>query len=175
MKFLNNLLKEARTGKGLLVREVAHGLGIDQALVSKFEKGSRKPTRKQITAMAVIYGIKEKELLVPWLSEKILYQLQDEEYANEVLQVAEDMMVYETKKKKPVHTVSLQKELKESDVLKKQLTKFRHLDSYRIAQALELEYTFESNRIEGNTLTLKETDLVVNEGLTISGKSIFQF
>ena len=45
-------------------------------------------------------------------------------------------------------------------------------DSFRIAQALELEYTFESNRIEGNTLTLRETDLVINEGLTISGKSM---
>ena len=172
MKFLKDILKEARTGKGLLVREVAHGLGIDQALVSKFEKGSRKPTRKQVAAMAVIYGVEEKELLVPWLGEKIVYELQDEEYGAEALQLAEDMAVYETKNKKPVHTASLQKELKESDVLKKQLTKFRHLDSYRIAQALELEYTFESNRIEGNTLTLKETDLVVNEGLTISGKSM---
>jgi hypothetical protein len=38
------------------------------------------------------------------------------------------------------------------------------------SQALELEYTFESNRIEGNTMTLRETDLVINEGLTISGK-----
>jgi Fic family protein len=35
-----------------------------------------------------------------------------------------------------------------------------------------LEYTFESNRIEGNTLTLQETDLVINEGLTIAGKSM---
>jgi Fic family protein len=48
----------------------------------------------------------------------------------------------------------------------------RMLDSYRIAQALELEYTFESNRIEGNTFTHKETDLVINEGITISGKSM---
>ena len=35
-----------------------------------------------------------------------------------------------------------------------------------------MEYTFESNRIEGNTLTLKETDLVINKGITISGKSM---
>jgi Fic family protein len=62
--------------------------------------------------------------------------------------------------------------LNEIDVLKLKLDKFRQFDSYRIAQALELEYTFESNRIEGNTLTLRETDLVINEGLTISGKSM---
>lgn len=35
-----------------------------------------------------------------------------------------------------------------------------------------LNYTFESNLIEGNTLTLQETHLVVNKGLTISGKSM---
>jgi Fic family protein len=62
--------------------------------------------------------------------------------------------------------------LNEIDVLKSKLDKFRQFDSYRIVQALELEYTFESNRIEGNTLTLRETDLVINEGLTISGKSM---
>jgi Fic family protein len=62
--------------------------------------------------------------------------------------------------------------LKEIDTLKAKLDNFRQFDSYSIAQALELEYTFESNRIEGNTLTLRETDLVINEGLTISGKSM---
>jgi hypothetical protein len=59
--------------------------------------------------------------------------------------------------------------LDEIDTLKTQLDGFRQFDSYRITQALELEYTFESNRIEG-TMTLRETDLVINEGLTISGK-----
>lgn len=34
------------------------------------------------------------------------------------------------------------------------------------------EYTYESNKIEGNTLSLQETALVVKEGLTIGGKSL---
>jgi Fic family protein len=42
----------------------------------------------------------------------------------------------------------------------------------KIQDALDIEYTYESNRIEGNTLTLQETALVVNEGVTISGKSM---
>lgn len=42
----------------------------------------------------------------------------------------------------------------------------------KIKAAFEMEYTFESNRIEGNTLTLQETALVVSEGVTISGKSM---
>ena len=41
-----------------------------------------------------------------------------------------------------------------------------------VQDALDIEYTYESNRIEGNTLTLQETALVVNEGVTISGKSM---
>jgi Fic family protein len=58
------------------------------------------------------------------------------------------------------------------DSLKAELDNYRNLDNYRIQQAFELEYTYESNRIEGNTLTLKETDLVINEGMTISGKPL---
>src|SRR5882757_9316463 len=164
MKYLNQILKEGRITKGLLSREVATILDIDQALISKFENGSRKPTRKQIIQFSEIYDISEKELLVPWLTEKIVYELQEEEYGAEALTLAEDIVLYHTKTQK--------EDIQQIDILKKQLNKFRHLDSYRIAQALELEYTFESNRIEGNTLTLKETDLIINEGLTIGGKSM---
>lgn len=172
MKFLKDILKEARTGKALLTREVANFLGIDQALISKFENGNRKPTREQLAKLAEVFAIDEKEFIIPWLSERIAYQLQDEEFGNEALQLAEDMIQYDSKKKTAAVKLIANVELKEIDALKKQLNKLRHLDSYRITQALELEYTFESNRIEGNTLTLKETDLVVNEGLTISGKSM---
>jgi Fic family protein len=35
-----------------------------------------------------------------------------------------------------------------------------------------MEYTLESNRIEGNTLTLQETALIVSEGVIIGGKSM---
>jgi Fic family protein len=172
MDDLKYLLKKKRNDKKLLVREVAYKLDIDQALVSKFEKGSRKPTRTQITELANIYGVEEKVFLVPWLGEKIIYQLQDEEFAKEALQLAEDSIQYFTDSKVNQNHKDFKSELAEIDILKKKLNRFRHLDSYRIAQALELEYTFESNRIEGNTLSLKETDLVINEGLTISGKSM---
>ena len=40
---MKTLLKNAREEKGLKTREVAQLLGIDQALISKFESGSRKP------------------------------------------------------------------------------------------------------------------------------------
>ena len=65
--------------------------------------------------------------------------------------------------------------LSEIDALKAELETLRPLPSEalrKIQEALEIEYTYESNRIEGNTLTLQETALVVNEGVTISGKSM---
>jgi len=46
------------------------------------------------------------------------------------------------------------------------------LDNKTIKDALRVEFLYESNRIEGNTLTLRETHLVINEGITISGKSL---
>ena len=65
--------------------------------------------------------------------------------------------------------------LKEVAVLKEQLSALRPSPEEalkKIQDALDIEYTYESNRIEGNTLTLQETALVVNEGVTISGKSM---
>ena len=66
----------------------------------------------------------------------------------------------------------IEKLLKEIEQLKKQLNDLRHLQSYKIAQALDIEYTYESNKIEGNTLTLQETQLVIEKGLTIGGKPL---
>lgn len=65
--------------------------------------------------------------------------------------------------------------LQECDRLKARLSEMRPLPAAalkKIEDALSIEYTYESNRIEGNTLTLQETELVVNEGVTISGKSM---
>ena len=44
------------------------------------------------------------------------------------------------------------------------------LNSYR--KAFELEYTHNSTAIEGNTLTLLETKVVLEEGLSIGGKHL---
>jgi Fic family protein/DNA-binding XRE family transcriptional regulator len=169
---MKTLLKNAREQKGLKTREVAQLLGIDQALISKFENGSRKPTKDQVVKLASLLGIDFETLMVAWLKEKILYEIGQDEFAlkaiNMVREEIENSYVA-IKKTLPENLISI---IVEIDALKDKLDKFRQFDSYRIAQALELEYTFESNRIEGNTLTLRETDLVINEGLTISGKSM---
>jgi Fic family protein/DNA-binding XRE family transcriptional regulator len=164
-------IKDARIKKGLKIREVAQKLKLDSSLISKFESGTRKPTREQIIKLADILEIDAHDLLIDWLSNQIVEQVGYGSFALEVLSVAEDKVKY-YKKNELIPKNNLTQILEEIDVIKSKLVKHRNLDSYRIAQALELEYIFESNRIEGNTLTLKETDLVINEGITISGKSM---
>lgn len=42
----------------------------------------------------------------------------------------------------------------------------------KLKEQFQIEMTYNSNAIEGNSLTLKETYLVINEGLTIKGKPL---
>lgn len=42
----------------------------------------------------------------------------------------------------------------------------------KIKEALTIEWTYNSNSIEGNTLNLRETQMVLQEGITIKGKSL---
>jgi Fic family protein len=58
---------------------------------------------------------------------------------------------------------------------KKRLDKTRPLPPTlvtRLKEQMTIEYAYNSNAIEGNTLTLQETKLVIEEGITINGKSI---
>ena len=65
--------------------------------------------------------------------------------------------------------------LDQIDDLKKSLDSFRPLQGEHIEklnQYFDEVYTHDSTSIEGNTLTLQETALVLNKGVTIGGKSL---
>lgn len=166
------LLKNAREQKNLKTRELSQLMQIDQALISKFENGTRKPTKEQILKLAQILEIDQDTLMIAWLKEKILYEIGSDDLTMRAMDLVREEIENSYAIQKRTISKNLQTILDEIDALKTKLNTFREFDSYRITQALELEYIFESNRIEGNTLTLRETDLVINEGLTVSGKSM---
>ena len=91
---MKTLLKNGREAKALKTRELAQLMGIDQALVSKFETGSRKPTKEQIVKLSSILGIDYETLMIAWLKEKILYEIGDEHFALKALKEAEDELKY---------------------------------------------------------------------------------
>ncbi|MDP4797430.1 MAG: Fic family protein [Crocinitomicaceae bacterium] len=166
------LLKTQRKKIGLKSRELAQLIGVDQALISKFENGERIPTEEQVKRLEHALNIQNSQLTILWLKEKILNEINQNPYASSALQLVQEEIESYSKQSKIELAEDIHNLLNEINVLKAKLDNIRQMDSYRITEALELEYTFESNRIEGNTLTLQETDLVVNEGLTISGKSM---
>ena len=68
MQTLGQLIKSKREAKGLLLRQVAAFLDIDQAILSKIEKGNRKPNRENIGKLAEILEVDREQLMVQFLS-----------------------------------------------------------------------------------------------------------
>lgn len=169
---MKTLLKDARELKNLKTREVAQLLGIDQALISKFESGTRKPTKEQVLKLAVLLEIDLETIMVLWLKEKIISEIGQEEFALKAIRAAEEeiKLNYSSSFKKVA--TPLQKLLDEIDIFKAKLNTFPLFENSEGKQAAEVEYSYDSNWMEGNTLSLAETSLVINEGQTISGKSM---
>ncbi|MFT5645981.1 MAG: transcriptional regulator with XRE-family HTH domain [Aureispira sp.] len=94
MKLFRNIIKEKREEKKLYLREVAALMKLDQAILSKFERGERKPSKKQVIKFAEVYDLNEEELLVSWHSDNIVNALLEEKNAIKILQVAEQKVKY---------------------------------------------------------------------------------
>ncbi|WP_310380130.1 helix-turn-helix transcriptional regulator [Flavobacterium sp.] len=94
METFGDIIKNERESKGLLLRQVASALEIDQAIVSKFERGERKPTKEQVEKFAEYYNLDKNNLVTSWLSDKIANTIFYEENIGEVLKVAEEKAIY---------------------------------------------------------------------------------
>jgi len=94
MDSLGNTIRKLREDKQLPLQTVAAFLDIDQAILSKIERGQRKPARAQVVKLAGYFKVKENDLLVAWLSDKLVYELKDEEVALEALHLAEEKVTY---------------------------------------------------------------------------------
>jgi HTH-type transcriptional regulator, competence development regulator len=88
------LIREKREMKGFLLREVSTQIGIDTAILSKIERGERKATKEQIIKLSDILEIDKSFILTLYLSEKILYEIQNEDFGMEALKVAEQTIKY---------------------------------------------------------------------------------
>lgn len=98
MESLGDIIRQKREEKGLPLRIVAGFLDTDQAILSKIERGQRKASRAQVLKLAEYFKVEQEKLLVAWLSDKIVYELADEEFADKALKVAEEKIEYLKKK-----------------------------------------------------------------------------
>ena len=86
---IGEILRKQREEKGLLLRQVAALLDVDTAILSKIERGERKAKKEQIVQLAKILELNQEDLIIQFLSERILYEIQDEELGEKALKVAE--------------------------------------------------------------------------------------
>lgn len=96
-KTTGEILRKARERKGLLLRHVCAELDVDTAILSKVERNERRATREQILKLAEILNLDKEELLIQYLSDKILYEIQNEGIGLKALKVAEQKIKYHNK------------------------------------------------------------------------------
>ena len=93
-KTIGEKLRQIREEKELPLRKVAALIDIDVAILSKMERAERKITKEVVLKLADIYDYNADDLLVLFLSDKILYEIQDEDLGIEALKVAEERVKY---------------------------------------------------------------------------------
>ncbi len=100
MKTFGEHIRDIRNASGLLLREVAARLEIDPSLLSRIERGEKRPTREQVLELAKILRTDRDELLAIYLSDRLVYQLQGEKVALRAIQIAEERISYGRSKRR---------------------------------------------------------------------------
>ena len=94
METIGQILRNKRQALGLFLRQVSAYVDIDQAILSKIERNERKPTKEMLDKLAEILKLDKDELLIQFISDKIAYEIVDEDCASKVLKVAEKKIKY---------------------------------------------------------------------------------
>ena len=74
MEGIGSLIRKLRVEGGYPIRKVAAFLDIDQAILSKMERGIRKIKKEQVIKLARFFDYDEKEMIKICLSDIILYE-----------------------------------------------------------------------------------------------------
>ncbi len=99
MSHFGEYIKDLREKNRLLQREVSGTLNIDIPMLSKIERGERRAKRKHIPVLAEMFNKKTEELLAIWLADQVYDIVKDEEVGLKAIQLAEDEVKYNKKKR----------------------------------------------------------------------------
>ena len=174
---LNHYIKQ----KGIKIIDLARSLKLDPSFLSRAFSGQRKLQAVQIKKLAVLIEMPLEELQAHFLALEVQKILQPyPKLVNKVFTLTEERIAYLSGKKRnqkvqlPPKLEALLVTLSE---LQQQWQAQKPLEASQLQKLqtnINLAYTYESNRIEGNTLSLQETNLVVNEGITVGGKTLLE-
>ena len=91
---IGDTLKEIRETKGFHLQEVAEKTTINYTSLSRIETGKRLPTKPQVQILASFYNYSEQELIKQLISDKIIYEVQNEDFGLEGFILAEQKIKY---------------------------------------------------------------------------------
>ena len=78
-------IRALRESNDILLRQLAAKLDMDQAMLSKMERGERSFRREHIDVLAKIFMQSKKDLLTMWLADKIIKTINNQKYKKEAL------------------------------------------------------------------------------------------
>jgi transcriptional regulator with XRE-family HTH domain len=87
-------IKQLREEQNLPQRKVAANLDIDTSLLAKHERNVRQPYKYLIIKIAALFNVESEALISEALTDKIAYQIIEEEADSKLLRVAENKVKY---------------------------------------------------------------------------------
>ena len=84
---LGEKIRQARESQGLLLRQAAAFLEVDTALVSKIERGERRPQKDQVIKMADFLKLNHEDLVVLWMADRISEIITDNKIGIKALEI----------------------------------------------------------------------------------------
>jgi transcriptional regulator with XRE-family HTH domain len=83
------VIKDLREARNLTLKDVSSVLEIDLSTLGKIEKNQRFPNKELISKLSDFFNVDKKQLIINLISDKVVYQVENVEYAEEILGVAE--------------------------------------------------------------------------------------
>ncbi|MBL7891741.1 MAG: helix-turn-helix transcriptional regulator [Bacteroidia bacterium] len=87
-------LRKLREETEMPLRKLAALLDIDQSTLSKIERNERKANTEMIDKLSSIFKVDRKSLLISFISDKVAYELLEEDNPKDILKVAEQKITY---------------------------------------------------------------------------------
>ena len=87
-------IRALRESQKLPLRKVAAALDIDPSTLSKIERGDRSANKEMLPLLADLFNESEEDLGLILMSDKVAYDLMQEENPDQILKVAEEKIKY---------------------------------------------------------------------------------
>jgi len=94
-------LRKLREENSMPLRKLAALLDLDQSTLSKIERNERRANAELINKLSDIFKIDKKTLQISFMSDKVAYELLEEENPRDILEVVEQKISYLKLSKKP--------------------------------------------------------------------------